>query len=36
VGKLRNIVDKPQCVQPPNLSDTGSYVLEIEPRVEPA
>jgi FlaA1/EpsC-like NDP-sugar epimerase len=34
VGKLRNIVDKPECVQPPNLSDTGSYVLEIEPRVD--
>jgi FlaA1/EpsC-like NDP-sugar epimerase len=34
VGKLRNIVDKPERVQPPNLSDTGSYVLEIEPRVD--
>jgi FlaA1/EpsC-like NDP-sugar epimerase len=36
VGKLRNIVDKPQRVQPPNLSDTGSYMLESEPRVTPA
>src|SRR5436305_9495417 len=36
VGKLRNIVEKPQRLQPPSLSDTGSYVLEIEPRVEPA
>jgi FlaA1/EpsC-like NDP-sugar epimerase len=34
VGKLRNIVDKPERVQPPNLSDTGSYALEIEPRVD--
>jgi FlaA1/EpsC-like NDP-sugar epimerase len=34
VGKLRNIVDKPQRVESPNLSDTGSYVLEIEPRVD--
>jgi hypothetical protein len=29
-------VDKPQRVEPPNLSDTGSYVFDIEPRVEPA
>jgi hypothetical protein len=34
VGKLRNIVDRPQRVERPNLSDTGSYVLDIEPRVE--
>ena len=34
VGKLQNVVDKPQRVEPPNLSDTGSYVLEIEPRVD--
>jgi FlaA1/EpsC-like NDP-sugar epimerase len=34
VGKLRNIVDKPQRVEQPNLSDTGSYVLEIEPKIE--
>ena len=34
VGKLRNIVDKPQLVERPNLSDTGSYVLDIEPRVD--
>jgi FlaA1/EpsC-like NDP-sugar epimerase len=34
VGKLRNIVEKPERVQPPNLSDTGSYKIEIEPRVE--
>jgi FlaA1/EpsC-like NDP-sugar epimerase len=36
VGKLQNVVDKPQRVEPPNLSDTGSYVFDIEPRVEPA
>ena len=35
VGKLRNVVSEPQRVLPPNLSDTGSYVLEIEPRVAP-
>jgi FlaA1/EpsC-like NDP-sugar epimerase len=35
VGKLRNVVDKPQRVLPPNLSDTGSYVLDVEPTVEP-
>jgi FlaA1/EpsC-like NDP-sugar epimerase len=34
VGKLQNVVDKPQRVQPPSLSDTGSYVLEIEPQVD--
>jgi FlaA1/EpsC-like NDP-sugar epimerase len=34
VGKLRKIVNKPQRVELPNLSDTGSYVLEIEPQVE--
>ncbi|HEU5476796.1 MAG TPA: nucleoside-diphosphate sugar epimerase/dehydratase [Gaiellaceae bacterium] len=35
VGKLQKVVDKPQRVEPPNLSDTGSYVLDLEPRVEP-
>jgi FlaA1/EpsC-like NDP-sugar epimerase len=35
VAKLRNVVGKPQCVEPPNLSDTGSYRFELEPRVEP-
>jgi FlaA1/EpsC-like NDP-sugar epimerase len=35
VGKLRNVVNEPQRVLPPNLSDTGSYVLEIDPRVAP-
>jgi FlaA1/EpsC-like NDP-sugar epimerase len=34
VGKLRNVVDKPRLVERPKLSDTGSYVLEIEPRVD--
>jgi FlaA1/EpsC-like NDP-sugar epimerase len=34
VGKLRNIVNKPQRLEPPSLSDTGSYVIEIEPQVE--
>jgi hypothetical protein len=34
VGKLQNVVDKPQRLEPPNLSDTGSYVLELEPRVD--
>ena len=34
VGKLRNIVNEPQRVERPNLSDTGSYVLEIEPKIE--
>jgi FlaA1/EpsC-like NDP-sugar epimerase len=34
VGKLRKIVNEPQRVERPNLSDTGSYVLEIEPRVD--
>jgi FlaA1/EpsC-like NDP-sugar epimerase len=35
VGKLRKVVSKPQRVEPPNLSDTGSYVLDLEPRVAP-
>jgi hypothetical protein len=35
VGKLRKVVEKPQRVQPPNLSDTGSYLLDVEPRVAP-
>jgi FlaA1/EpsC-like NDP-sugar epimerase len=34
VGKLRTIVDKPKRVARPDLSDTGSYVLEIEPKLE--
>jgi FlaA1/EpsC-like NDP-sugar epimerase len=34
VGKLRTIVDKPQRIERPKLSDTGSYVLEIEPQIE--
>ena len=34
VGKLRNIVNKPQRLEPPSLSDTGSYVIEIEPQIE--
>jgi len=29
VGKLRNIVNKPQRLEPPSLSDTGSYLVEI-------
>ncbi len=33
VGKLRNIVRDPQRIELPNLSDTGSYQLEVEPRV---
>jgi FlaA1/EpsC-like NDP-sugar epimerase len=33
VGKLRKIVGEPQRIELPNLSDTGSYRLEIEPRV---
>jgi FlaA1/EpsC-like NDP-sugar epimerase len=33
VGKLRKVVDKPQRIQPPNLSDTGSYVLDLEPHL---
>ncbi len=33
VGKLRQVVDKPQRLQPPSLSDTGSYVLDLESRV---
>ena len=35
VGKLRKIVNKPRRLEPPNLSDTGSYVIEIEPQIEP-
>jgi FlaA1/EpsC-like NDP-sugar epimerase len=30
VGKLRNVVTKPQRIELPNLSDTGSYTFEIE------
>ena len=30
VGKLRTVVEKPQRLQPPSLSDTGSYVLDLE------
>jgi FlaA1/EpsC-like NDP-sugar epimerase len=33
VGKLRNIVRDPQRIELPNLSDTGSYRLELDPRV---
>jgi FlaA1/EpsC-like NDP-sugar epimerase len=33
VGKLRNIVRDPQRIELPNLSDTGSYRLELETRV---
>src|SRR5262249_3895124 len=36
VGKLRNVVGRPQRVEPPNLSATGSFPFELEPRVEPA
>ena len=35
VGKLQNVVTKPQRLEPPSLSDTGSYVLDLEPRVVP-
>jgi FlaA1/EpsC-like NDP-sugar epimerase len=35
VGMLRNVVERPQRLEPPNLSDTGSYVLDLEPRVAP-
>jgi FlaA1/EpsC-like NDP-sugar epimerase len=31
VGKLRTVVNKPERLQPPSLSDTGSYVLDLEP-----
>ena len=34
VGKLRKVVSEPQRVGPPSLSDTGSYKIEIEPRVD--
>jgi FlaA1/EpsC-like NDP-sugar epimerase len=34
VGKLRNIVSKPQRVELPDLSDTGSYVLDVKPQVD--
>ena len=30
VGKLRQVVDRPQRLQPPSLSDTGSYVLDLD------
>jgi len=36
VGKLRNVVSKPQRVELPNLSDTGSYKFELgRPVVSP-
>ena len=35
VGKLRKVVGDPRRVELPNLTDTGSYVIEIEPRVAP-
>jgi FlaA1/EpsC-like NDP-sugar epimerase len=34
VGKLRKVVGEPKRVELPNLSDTGSYRIEIEPRVD--
>jgi len=34
VGKLRKVVNNPQRVELPNLSDTGSYTFEIGPRVD--
>jgi FlaA1/EpsC-like NDP-sugar epimerase len=34
VGKLRKVVTNPQRIELPNLSDTGSYTFEIEPRVK--
>jgi FlaA1/EpsC-like NDP-sugar epimerase len=33
VGKLRTIVREPQRIELPNLSDTGSYRLELDQRV---
>jgi FlaA1/EpsC-like NDP-sugar epimerase len=35
VGKLRNVVTKPRRLEPPSLSDTGSYQIEIKPPVVP-
>jgi FlaA1/EpsC-like NDP-sugar epimerase len=35
VGKLRNVVSKPERVEPPDLSDTGSYRIEIRPQADP-
>jgi FlaA1/EpsC-like NDP-sugar epimerase len=35
VAKLRTIVKEPQRVELPNLSDTGSYQLDLEPRPAP-
>jgi FlaA1/EpsC-like NDP-sugar epimerase len=36
VGKLRNVVSKPQRIERPNLSDTGSYTFELDrPVVSP-
>ena len=35
VGKLRNVVSKPVRVEPPDLSDTGSYRIEIQPQADP-
>jgi FlaA1/EpsC-like NDP-sugar epimerase len=34
VGKLRNIVKEPQRIELPNLSDTGSYQLDVKARLE--
>jgi FlaA1/EpsC-like NDP-sugar epimerase len=34
VGKLRKVVSEPKRVEPPSLSDTGSYQIEITPRVD--
>jgi FlaA1/EpsC-like NDP-sugar epimerase len=35
VGKLRKVVHEPRRVELPKLSDTGSYVLELDPKTEP-
>jgi len=35
VGKLRKIVSEPQRIELPDLSDTGSYRLELDQRVTP-
>jgi FlaA1/EpsC-like NDP-sugar epimerase len=35
VGKLRKVVSKPERVEPPDLSDTGSYRIEIRPQADP-
>jgi FlaA1/EpsC-like NDP-sugar epimerase len=35
VGKLQKVVARPQRIEPPNLSDTGSYQIEFERPVVP-